>query len=81
MQAEEAIINVIEVGAPGEAYMECIDSFGALLMGSDEEMVEEAIRIVKGRGFAVVGNSEGGCCVVTRYSDGTVAVGVTVERR
>lgn len=83
MLAEQAevTINVVEVGEPGEAYMERVESFPSALTGADEEIVEQAIREVEKRGYTVVRNDRGGCCEVTRYSDGTVAVGVTVERR
>src|SRR5690606_41082267 len=49
--------------------------------GSHDEMVEQAIRLAEERGYTVVRNDAGGCCEVTEYSDGTVAVGITVERR
>lgn len=56
-----------------------IDQFEVEMGGTDEEMVEDAISLVEGKGYHVVRDSEGGCCEATHYSDGTVAVAVTVK--
>jgi len=77
----EVTVNIIEVGAPGENYAERVASFTATLTGSHDEMVEQAIRLAEERGYRVVRNEDGGCCEVTEYSDGTVAVGITVEAK
>lgn len=77
----EVTVNIIEVGAPGETYAERVASFTATLTGSHDEMVEQAIRLAEERGYRVVRNEDGGCCEVTEYSDGTVAVGITVEAK
>lgn len=77
----EVTVNIIEVGAPGEDYAERVASFTATLTGSHDEIVEQAIRLAEERGYTVVRNDAGGCCEVTEYSDGTVAVGITVEAK
>jgi len=77
----EVTVNIIEVGAPGENHAERVASFTATLTGSHDEMIEQAIRLAEERGYTVVRNDAGGCCEVTEYSDGTVAVGITVEAK
>ena len=77
----EVTVNIIEVGAPGENHAERVASFTATLTGSEAELVEQAIRLAEERGYTVVRNDAGGCCEVTEYSDGTVAVGITVEAK
>lgn len=52
-----------------------IDQFEADLTGTRQELLEQAIALVESKGYRVVReHSE-----VTEYSDGTVAVAVTVE--
>lgn len=77
----EVTVNIIEVGAPGENHAERVASFTATLTGSHDEMVEQAIGMAEERGYTVIRNDAGGCCEVTEYSDGTVAVGITVEAK
>jgi len=65
-------INII---AAGEDFAEKIDSLTTVLTGTtDTELIDQAAAIVADRGYAVLRDSDGGCCVV----DGE-AIAITVE--
>lgn len=70
----------IAVVEAGENYAERVRTVERDLTGSEQEMIAQAQREVADLGYRVLPDEEGGCCEITRYSDGTPPiVGITVH--
>ena len=70
-------VTVIEIG---EDYAERVEEFQVAFIGTtEEEVIDEAIKLVEARGYTVVRDEDGGCCEIGNYFGTPEAVAITVE--
>lgn len=70
-------VTVIEIG---ENYAERVEEFQVAFIGTtEEEVIDEAIKLVEARGYTVVRDEDGGCCEIGSYFGTPESVAITVE--